>query len=347
MNGMTHDRALSIAAWTWWDALAHFAGVAVVSLSLCLAPATALAVFTPGNNTRTLTHDSELRAYNVYAPPSYPDTSPVPLVVDLHGFSSNKEQQQGISGWQAKADDLGLLVAYPDGLDNSWNAGVCCGGAVTNDEDDVGFIRAMVAAIQAEASVDASRIYATGLSNGGAMTHRLACEAADVFAAAAPLAFPTPYTDFANQCQPSRSIPVLMFMGLTDVLIPYSGGTFGSALGSFDSWRTKNVCGAQPPPEQHVDFGGSYCDVDLTCAANTQVGLCSIRGTAFDPPLDIFSGHVLYFNDDALALADTIWQFFTEGSLAPAPVPSLAPAAMLALAGGLAAVGAVLRKRRR
>ncbi len=344
---MTHVRSLPIAATPGRDALAHFAGVALVSLSLCLAPATALALFTPGNNQRTLTHDAELRAYNVYAPLGYPGASPVPLVVDLHGFTSNKGQQQAISGWQAKANAVGFLVAYPDGLGNSWNAGVCCGSAATNDEDDVGFIRAMVAAIQAEASVDANRIYATGLSNGGAMTHRLACEAADVFAAAAPLAFPTPYTDFANQCQPSRPIPVLMFMGLTDVLVPYSDGIFGSALGSFDSWRTKNACGAQPPPEQHVDLGGSYCDVDLTCAADTQVGLCSIRGTAFGGALQPFSGHILYINDDALVLADTIWQFFTDFSLPPAPVPSLTPAAMLALAGGLAAVGGALLKRRR
>lgn len=312
-----------------------------------LAPSSALAVFAPGNNQRTLTHDSELRAYNVYAPPGYPGASPVPLVVDIHGLSSNKEQQQGISGWQAKADEQGLLVAYPDGLGNSWNAGVCCGSAVTNNEDDVGFIRAMVTAIEAEASVDASRIYVTGLSNGGAMTHRLACEAADVFAAAAPLAFPTPYTDFANQCQPSRPIPLLLSMGLTDVLIEYSGGFFGSALGSFDAWRTKNTCGAAPPPEEHVDFGGSYCDVDLSCTDDVQVGLCSIRGTAFAPPLDQFSGHILYINDDGVILADVIWQFFTEGSVAPPTVPGLAPGALVALVGVLALAGGGLAKRRR
>src|SRR5262245_32750409 len=100
------------------------------AVAACLAPASASAAVTPGNNLRSLTHDSELRAYNVYAPPGFSGASPVPLVVDLHGYTSNKEQQQNISGWQAKADQQGLLVAYPDGLGNSWNAGVGCGSAM-------------------------------------------------------------------------------------------------------------------------------------------------------------------------------------------------------------------------
>ena len=315
---------------------------------LGLVPAPALAAFAPGNNLRSLTHDTELRAYNVYAPPGYPGAAPVALVVDIHGFSSNKEQEQAISGWQAKADQIGILVAYPDGLANSWNAGVCCGTAAANDEDDVGFIRAMVAAIQAEADVDADRIYVTGLSNGGAMTHRLACEAADLFAAAAPLAFPTPYVDFDTECLPSRRIPVLMFMGLTDVLIPYSGGAFGGAGESFHAWRAKNGCSVFPPPEEHIDIGGSYCDVDLSCADDAEVGLCSIRGTAFDPPLDPFSGHILYINDDAVVIADRVWKFFRDGQLAPLPlpVPSAGPTALLGLAVAVAALGALGLRRR-
>ncbi len=325
----------------------RFAARAWVALGLLGAvPLGARADFTPGNNLRSLTHDSELRVYNVYAPAGYTGAAPVPLVVDIHGLSSNKEQEQALSGWQAKADEVGFLVAYPDGLGNSWNAGVCCGTAATNGEDDVGFIRAMVAAIQAEADVAAARIYVTGLSNGGAMTHRLACEAADVFAAAAPLAFPTPYADFASECSPSRPIPVLMFMGLTDVLVPYSGGTFGGAVESFDAWRTKNACGGAPV-EEHIEIGGSYCDVDRSCGGGVSVGLCSVRGIAFDPPLDVYSGHLLYLNEDDIVIADRVWTFFLRGSLAPTPVPSAGSGALIALAAGLAAAGALGLRRRR
>lgn len=319
-----------------------------------LVPAAALAAYVTGTNTRSLTHDAELRAYNVYVPASYDGLTPVPLVVDIHGLTSTKEQQQGFSGWQGKADATGFLVAYPDGLDNSWNAGTCCDPSAANGVDDVGFVRAMVTAIQAEGSIDAGRIFVTGLSNGGAMTHRLACEAADVFAAAAPLSFPTPYTDFATQCAPSQTRPLLLSMGLTDVLVPYENGFFGGAVESFEAWRAKSSCGGAAP-EEHVYMGESYCDVDTSCGSGTEIGLCSIRGSAFPPPLDPFSGHILYLNDDSINMADVIWEFFQSGSLAsfdtgPPPVPTVpaaGPAARLVLACLVAASGALALARRR
>jgi polyhydroxybutyrate depolymerase len=321
---------------------------AMLSAALTLGTATpALAAYVTGNNIRDLTHDSQLRDYNVYAPASYHGLSPVALVVDLHGAGSNKEEQRAISGWVAKANALGILVAYPDGIGNTWNAGVCCGG---NSEDDVGFIRAMLDAIELEGNVDASHIYVTGLSNGGAMSHRLACEAADVFAAAAPLAFPTPYNDFATECQPSTEIPLLLSMGLTDVVVPYESGTFGGAVESFEAWRQKNSCGPEAP-EDRIDVGGSFCDIDISCASATQVGLCSVRGSAFDPPFDDVSGHVLYINDDGLVLADLIWEFFQTGTIQqpPPPLPVAGSVGVVALALSLVAlgVGRLGRDRRR
>lgn len=329
-------------------AIATVSLLAPTLVLLALSARAAKAAFTPGDNPRTLTHDSNSRAYRIRAPISYDGTQPVPLVVDLHGFGSSKEQQQAISGMQQRAEVEGFLVAYPDGLFQSWNAGVCCGDAVANAIDDVGFLRAMVSAIQAEGNVDVSRIYTTGLSNGGAMTHRLACEAADLFAAAAPLAFPTPYADFESECQPSRPIPVLLFMGLSDVVIPYESGAFGGAVESFDFWRTKNSCGPEPI-ELRISLGGSFCDLDESCADETQIGLCSIRGSALAPPLDQFSGHILYVNDDGLDLSAMIWSFFEQGSPVPerASIPFLGHAGRVGLTSLLLVASFVrLRKQR-
>ena len=319
---------------------------ALLSLCFLLLPLAASAAFTSGNNARTLTHDTLLRSYNVYAPNSYDGASPVPLVVDLHGAGSTAAQQQFISGWQQKANQVGFLVAYPDGTDNTWNAGVCCGGAVTNNVDDVGFIRAMLTAIGAEGNIDTAQVYVTGLSNGGAMTHRLACEASDVFAAAAPAAFPTPYVDFPTECTPASTMPVLLFMGLTDIVVPYSGGTFGGAVASFGAWRDKNSCGPEPS-EENPTFGGSYCEVDTSCGSSTQVGLCSLRGSVFDPPLDIFNGHILYTNDDDVSIADLSWKFFQTGSLKnpSSAIPSLGPGGLALLAGLLLASALGARRR--
>jgi poly(3-hydroxybutyrate) depolymerase len=152
--------------------------------------------------------------------------------------------------------------------------------------------------------------------------------------------------DFAVECTPSREIPLLLWMGLTDVLVPYAGGTFGGAVESFEAWRAKTGCGAGTP-EEHVELGGSYRDIDTSCAGGAQVGLCSIRGSAFAPPLDIYSGHILYINDDQIEVAAEIWKFFVQGSLLPGPVPALGPGGLLVLATGLAGAGAAALRRRR
>ncbi len=288
------------------------ASTLVFAASLCTAAAHA-ALPIGLSTDLSLTHDSETRFYDVLVPAAAGST-PMPLVVDIHGLSSNGDQQRDLSNWAAIAEADVFLVAWPDGLASSWNGGTCCGSSMNNNVDDVGFIRAMVAAIQAEANVDAGRIYVTGLSNGGAMTQRLACEAADLFAAAAPMAFPVPYTNFATQCTPSESIPVLSFMGLTDVLVPYSG-----AAPSFAGWRDKEGCdSAGPAPETSETYGGSDCSIDTTCGdAGVQVGLCSVRGTAFAPPLDVFSGHVLYINDDAFDITQRAWDFMSPYTRTP------------------------------
>src|SRR5262249_44803117 len=150
-------------------------------VALCLvllAGASAYATFVPGDNPRMLESGGLQRTYRVHAPPGLDGATAVPLVVDIHGLGSNSSQQEGISGMKGMSDQHGFLVAYPDGVNNAFNAGTCCGNPTV---DDVAFIRAMVSQVEAEATVDSSRVYVTGLSNGGAMTQRLACDAADLF----------------------------------------------------------------------------------------------------------------------------------------------------------------------
>ena len=178
---------------------------------------------------RTLPFAGLTRSYLLHVPTGYDGHAPVPLVVDLHGLGSNALQQAAISGMGAVADTNGFIVAYPDGVNGAWDAGICCGNPGL---DDVGFVRAVVAAVEAEFSIDPARVYATGLSNGGAMSQRLACDAADLFAAAAPMAFPVPFKPLTG-CRPTRAMPVLTFMGLTDVLVHYDGGIFPSAADTF------------------------------------------------------------------------------------------------------------------
>jgi polyhydroxybutyrate depolymerase len=262
------------------------------------------------------------RHYNVHVPASYDDGRPVPLVLDFHGWMNDPGQQESLSGFQQLADATGFIVAYPEGYEGagttrSWNAGTCCPPATTDSIDDVGFARAVVADIQSQANIDPLRIYATGLSNGGGMSHRLACEAADLFAAVSSVACPLLLDPF-TLCQPLRPISVLHIAGLTDQVVPYDGGEsqvfsgifLPSSPDSFAYWVGADGCGGGPP-EVMEDLGnGASCDTHTACAAGVNVGFCSIHGT-------VFFGHVLYFNSEGMNVAQRAWQFMSQFTLPP------------------------------
>src|SRR5262245_38125923 len=112
----------------------------LLAVLLLLASAHAFAAPAPGDYVRDLPFGGLPRRYLLHVPSGYDGASPLPLVVDLHGYGSNLFQQRGLSGMADVADAEHFLVAYPDGWDNAWNAKLCCGNA---DIDDVAFIRAV------------------------------------------------------------------------------------------------------------------------------------------------------------------------------------------------------------
>ena len=250
-----------------------------------------------GNSEASLTHDGQRRTYSVHVPPGYDGRTPVPLVIDMHGLTSSDTAQAGMSGWRAKAYREGFIVVHPQGISNSWNGGrLCCGTAQRTGVDDVGFMRAIVNRFKAEECVDPKRVYATGLSNGGAMSHRLACEAADVFAATAPVSM----GNGTIPCNPSRAISVVMFRGTTDALVSYNGGIFPSAQADFEQWRNLNGCTGTP---QTVRGG---CRRYSSCRDGVNVQLCTVN-----------AGHVLYSSASlqGMNVPDTAWEIFETQTL--------------------------------
>ena len=359
-----------------WRGLSGF-----VSLCLVIQPGNALADLTPGDHLNsTLEFDGETRLYDVHVPPGYDGSSPVPLVLDLHGVTSSKTFQASLSGFKALSDAEGFIVAYPQGLFGdpndpeastgqifvdpldtlgpSWNAGYnCCVTATEAGVDDVGFLLALVNTIAGEANIDPLRVYATGWSNGGGMVHRLACEAADVFAAVAPIANPLPFVPLST-CQPSRAIPVLHFAGIDDIVVPFEGCSptttpcaidgdiIGSAaLDSFTYWRSVNGCGSDPndPLEEGFVQGTSMCETDTSCADGVQVGLCSINGADFGN----VPGHILYINEDGLDIDQIAWDFLSQFELPPATVVPTMPTWGLGTAALLLTGSALWTIRRR
>jgi poly(3-hydroxybutyrate) depolymerase len=149
--------------------------VGAVGLTGCRRSGTGTAV--AGTTTHTITVDGQRRTFRVYRPARLPAGTPAPLVVMLHGALGTGAQAESTYGWDAEADRGGFLVAYPDGLHRSWAVSDgCCGPPAAAGVDDVAFITRMVKEVSGWLPVDADRVFATGISNGGMLAYRLACD---------------------------------------------------------------------------------------------------------------------------------------------------------------------------
>jgi polyhydroxybutyrate depolymerase len=241
-----------------------------------------------GTSTVMLQSGGTNRSYLLHIPPGYDGTKPLPLVFDVHGYTSFASEQLMRSKWDKMADKEGFVLIDPDGVNKSWNAGSCCGG---NQQDDVGFFRAMVKKATEELCIDSKRVYVSGHSNGGAMTYRLACEAADIFAAVAPVCGWLT----VSKCEPVRPIPVLAIRGLNDTTVKID-----TADGDIDEWLSNDKCA-----RDNVTSSG-VCKTYTSCAADTQVMDCRPRGN-----------HNFFYasNPDNYLVPDNAWPFFKQFSL--------------------------------
>src|SRR5690606_27054180 len=124
------------------------------------------------------------RGYITYVPSAYDPAKPAPVVMILHGRPSNAAAMASISRMNATAERHGFIVVYPEGLDNEWNAFFdLVGQRSIAPQDDVGFLNRLMDDLAVDLNVDRRRVFIAGFSNGGFMTHRMMCSAADRFAA--------------------------------------------------------------------------------------------------------------------------------------------------------------------
>ena len=255
----------------------------------------------------TLTVDGLPRTARVHVPASYDPARPTPLVLDLHGYSMSGLTQAELTRLPAKADAAGFVVVHPDGTGAplGWNAGACCGTAASTGVDDVGFVDALLAELDARLCVDPRRIYATGFSNGGFLAHRLACERADVFAAIAPVSG----VIGVATCAPSRPVPVLHVHGTADTVVPFAGSPglgFPSVDATITGWIARDQCAA--PAVETFAQGDARCVSYRGCAGGAEVALCTITGGGHTwPSGGPFPGGHQSTDLDATA---TIWDFF-------------------------------------
>ncbi len=173
-----------------------------------------------------LLHAGIARHYSLFVPSGYTPGTALPLVVNIHGGGLNDMLQNMMSGMNVVAERENFLVAYPDAVDGYWY-----GHWKTDPWDDVGYLGSVINQVSTLYSIDASRVYATGFSEGAITTYILNVAFPDTFAAIAPVAAFRPYTPGTDilfppglPWVPSRPTPVLQIQGTADLLVPYEGG---------------------------------------------------------------------------------------------------------------------------
>jgi polyhydroxybutyrate depolymerase len=264
-----------------------------------------------GSSTQGITVNGQTRSYRVYRPTGL--SGAVPMVVMLHGGFGSASQAESTYGWDAQADKDHFVVVYPDGENHAWNGGGgCCGQPGAKNVDDVAFITAVVHAVEKEIPIDTRRVYATGISNGGIMSYRMACDTT-LFAAIGPDS-----ATLLGSCDHPAPVSVIHIHGTADTRIRYDGGK-GKGRAEIDGppvptvvadWRTVDGCAAPTG-----STSGVLTTSIASCPDGRSVELITIAGAGHQWPGSKDRKLLRMIMDldapsTALNATSTIWAFF-------------------------------------
>jgi polyhydroxybutyrate depolymerase len=313
-----------------------WAGVLLALALLCgcaLTTRSPAGLLPPGDHTITLAHAGRTRSYLLHLPPQAARDTALPVVVVFHGAAADAARNRAWLGLNPFADREGFIAVYPDGTGplprsiHMWNAGACCGSAQWGNVDDVGFVLAMLDDVATRTPIDATRVYATGFSNGGMLTYRLAAEASDRFAAIAPVAGTS-----AMPLGPRvRPMPVMHVHSVDDTVVPYGGGT--TPIVPFlvtirhpvveevvRAWARHDGCPDQPVANVPVVRPRGERDAEHTatrlvwqpCAAGTEVVLWRLTGPGhvWPGPAPTYPRWLIGPPSGVIDVREEMWRFF-------------------------------------
>ena len=261
-------------------------------------------------------HGGLLRTYRVYIPASASATVPAPLVINLHGYGSNNIEQELYTNFKPIADTAGFILVHPNGTPDfsntmHWNA------FGTSNVDDVGFLSALTDTLSTFLNINQSRVYVTGMSNGGFMSFQLACQLGGRIAAVASVTGTMTNTNLAT-CQPPRPIPVMQIHGTADATVPYPGNfLFAPVQNLLNFWVGVNGTATVPQIVPLPDI-----DPDDGCTAELHTYGGGTNGSSVMHYKVIGGGHswpgapvnINITNMDFSASAE-IWRFFRRYDL--------------------------------
>lgn len=251
------------------------------------------------------------RPFSVFVPDSYNKAKAAPLILALHGYTSSGEQTEEYLKMTEVAKARGILYVHPDGTRDGasnrfWNATPACCNFYSSKVDDGAYLISIIDAVSKKFNVDQKRIFVIGHSNGGFMTHHMACAYANRIAAVASFSGAT-YFNSAS-CMPSKPISVLQIWGTDDETISYNGGqlfnnNYPGALATISAWATLDKCSTKLQNSNQklnleAKIAGNETMVKFfqNCSSKTRVELWSIKGGKHVPELaDGFASKIVDF----------------------------------------------------
>jgi polyhydroxybutyrate depolymerase len=291
------------------------------------------------------------RPYVLHLPNGKAPAEPTPLVLAIHGGGGSSDGAKRVPCPGGNLDDPGCLhkigdargfaVAFPNGVGGpllpnvrTWNAGggngfeCCCGTACDKGVDDVAYFRALLDDAAKVMTIDPRRVFATGMSNGGAMSHRLACELSDRIAAIAPVGGGNELATGAP-CSPPRAVPVLDIHGTLDPCWPYAGGLL-ACIGTHvlpvvaipktvTDWAARDGCPATPvetdlPDSDPGDGTRAHLQTFGPCRDGAEVIHYRVEGAGHTWPrgYQYFATGIVGRMSQDFSANEVIWAFFEK-----------------------------------
>jgi polyhydroxybutyrate depolymerase len=273
----------------------------------------------------SMEHAGRQRTTRIY--PAYRRTAAASLIFVLHGGGGSASSMELLTrgAFNRIADREGAVVVYPEGVGRHWNDGRDLPETAARDNvDDVGFILALIEELARQYGLDRGRIFSTGISNGGFMSMRLACDAAETFAAVAPVTAVLS-ENLGARCAPSRPVAIMIINGTEDPLVPWAGGTVKvlgvsrgavwSAERTFERWLELDGCSRHRGEGARTDNDPADKTAVVVhlerCRGDVEVRLYEIEGGGHTWP-----GGVAYANErlvgrvsQELDASAEIWKF--------------------------------------
>ena len=279
--------------------------------------------------TRTIISGGLSRTYIVHLPPAYQNqgAQSFPVVLAFHGGGGKADGMDKLTHMNATADQDDFIVVYPNGYKNSWADGRGVTNAEKDNVDDVQYTSDLITDLAAHYRIDPKRIYATGISNGGFFSERLACDLSSTIAAIASVAA-TFSVNLAGRCAPTRPVPFLLIQGTADPLVPFEGGTVAlergevlSAKGAVADWVAIDGCTSPSIDGNDPDVADDDTTIShqfyTNCSGGTKVSFYAIHNGGHTWP-----GGYQYLPEVAIGktsrdmdASEVIWQFFSDNSL--------------------------------